>query len=174
MSPGVRYYCIVAPSRPGEALLGFDYLEAIDGSGVGVRACPIGAAFLMDKPWIDLLHLFSGEAPKDNYVNVVCAPIGCLLGSATSGVDFAGPKGSPDVVYRPQTALAGLYTVGVPNVAITLPHEDDADLQALQQYDFVLCPSDNYVEAFHDIGVTAHHVPPDPGQLGKLFAALLQ
>jgi hypothetical protein len=174
-APAVRYYCLVT-SGPGP-FLGFDYLEAIDISGVGVRACPIGPAFIVDPPWAELMHLFSGGNPEGKYVNVVCAPLGYSLGARTTGIDWAGPKGDPSVVYQPRTALAGLYTVGVPNVAITLPIDSwggaDDELQVLQQYDFVFCPTDEHVEAFKGVGISAHHVPPDAGQLAKLFAVLL-
>jgi hypothetical protein len=173
--PQVRFYCLMLAS-PMSVMLGLEYLLALDASGLGVRACPIGAAYLSQPPWNQVLNLFDGEL-TEKYVNVVCAPVGYLLGAPTTGVDFAGKKGDPGVVYQPQTALAGLHTAGVPNVAITLApvgrDEHDHEIQALKRYDLVLCPNDSHVQAFAEIGVSAHHVPSDAGQLARLFSVLL-
>ena len=184
--PRVRFYCLALPSDGPQ--LGFDYLEAIERTNLGVRACPIGPAFLMAGPWPRLSHLFMGEplGLRDRFVNVVCAPPGLSLGFAMTARDVAPPPDLPGVmkpvereeaiVYQPKTALSGLYTVGVKNVAITMPKPappDDPERQALLQYDFVLCPSAADAAAMGALKIPGLYVPPDAAILEKILVALL-
>lgn len=184
--PCVRFYCLALPSDGPQ--LGFDYLEALDHTDFGVRACPIGPAYLMAGDWPRLLHLFTGpplggrdtEGNLVEFVNVVCAPPGLSLGFAMTARQVAGPRDAAaapdDVVYQPKTALAGLYTIGVKNIAITMPRPalpDEAECAALALYDFVLCPTSEDAEMLGTLGVPALHVPPDPQLLDKILRALI-
>lgn len=188
----VRFYCLALPSDAPQ--LGVDYLTAIAGTGLGVVALPIGPAFLMAGPWPRLLHHFTAAVPAGQYVNVVCAPLGLSLGFASSRAEMGAstppmrkqgskvielPGDEDDIVYVPQTALSGLFTVGVPNVAIVQPpgaaqpRPSESELQALRQYDFVLSPTEAAVTAFALLDISAIHVPPDAGQLAKILGALV-
>jgi hypothetical protein len=173
--------------------MGIDYLRAFHATGIGVKACPIGPIMPMPS-WMDLMNLFMVADPQEGYVNVVVAPPGLSMGFAHTAAAVApgvamldGNKAPPvpgapqvlpsqEIVYQPQTALAGLYTVGVPNIAVTMSRPkppDEAEVRALQQYSFVLSPSDDDAQALRLIGVDAIHMLPDPGQLSRILDALL-
>jgi hypothetical protein len=176
----VRYYCLVTL---GEGpFLGYDVLQALARGGFDVRACPIGAAFLAYPPWLEVMHLFTAGPPSPPFINMVCAPLCYLLGQPTTGVDFAGLKGDPTIVYQPQTALMGLYTVGVPNVAVTLPRAPtgpategavSSEIQALEKYDLVIAPTEEDAQGLRDLGVSAISVPPDPARFVEILSPLL-
>jgi hypothetical protein len=171
----------------GGGSLGFDYLDAFDKTALGVLACPIGMAYFAAEPWSDVGRLFMGR-PAARYVNVVCAPPNLLMGQRLRASDApvlgsdgevrAIPSGKTEsIIYEPQTALAGLYTVGVPNVAITMARPrppEDHEIRALAQYDAVLCPSSSGTEELQRLGVVAMHVPADAEQLKRLVGWLLR
>jgi hypothetical protein len=195
MDAAIRYFCLVLPN--GGASLGYDYLEAFDKTELGVRACPIGPAFLMSEPWIKLNHLFHIGQIAKSYVNVVCAPPNLLMGTRLRVTDVKAPSRLPspgeetkpfalsapipgaaseDVVYEPQTALGGLFTVGVPNIAITMPRPkppDEDEVRALCQYDAVLAPTADDASTLRHLGIIAFHVPADPGQLERIVNWIL-
>ena len=179
----VRFFCLVLP--PGHEQTGYEYLDALDRSGKRVVACPIGMAYFTSAPWSGITRLFSGlTAPR--FVNVVCAPPGLVMGARMRAADVKPPLDpsgvawrkelSQEVVYEPSTALSGLYTVGVPNVAITTlgtkPLES-SEIRALAQYDAVFTPSGNDAEALRALGIHSMHIPPDPALLGRLMGWLL-
>jgi hypothetical protein len=194
----VRFFCLMLPN--GGAGLGYAYLEAFDQTGLGVKACPIGPAYLGADPWPKYAHLiFIGQVAR-SFVNVVVAPPNLLMGTRLRATDvkppnhlptageetapFALSAGTPatpaaaaeEVVYEPQTALGGLYTVGVPNIAITLPRPkppEDHEVRALAQYDAILCPTDADATALRHLGLVAFNVPPEPGQLARIVSWLL-
>lgn len=152
----VRYHCLAVP---GDApTLGFDVLAALRRAGISVRALSIGPAFLAWPPWNEHLEVFQAElAPR--FVNVVCAPPGLWLGSPMRASEDHGKKSeilASDRIYRPPTALTGLHTVGVPNVAVTMPKPrppDDHELVALRLYDRILCPSTDGTAELRALGL---------------------
>jgi len=170
--------------------MGYDYLEALHETGLGVRACPIGAAvFLMDVPWNKINHLFMGGETGASFVNIVCTPPNLLMGAAMKASDVKPPKGvGPSVgttsiapeetVYKPQTALSGLFTVGkgIKNIAITIPKPkppDEHEIRALQLYDAVLTPNLADTMVFEALGISAMHMPPDAKRLKELIDSML-
>lgn len=178
----VRFYCLALPSDAPSA--GFDYLEAIHNANISVKACPIGPVFIAGQ-WPKLMHLFAAPMPGDRYVNVVCSPLDLSLGFAMSkagvappvGIPGSAPEGSREVVYAPKTAISGLYTVGVPNIAITSAPRRQAskgDLDALVKYDVVIVPNENDIESFHHLGIEVMLTPPEafPGILRTILAML--
>jgi hypothetical protein len=196
MDAAIRFFCLVLPSEGPQA--GFDYLEALEATELGVRAAPIGPAFLMSGRWPELQHLFFIGQVAKSYINVVCSPPNLLLGHTLRAVDVApsqDERSRPDTsraappvfaegtsvdplepVYQAQTALAGLYTIGVPNIAITMPRPkppDDHEIAALMKYDAVLSPSDRDADALGMLGVPAMHLPPETEKLKKFFSLLL-
>lgn len=198
----IRYFCLVLPN--GGAQLGYDYLDALDRTGLGVAAQPIGPAFFMVEPWIKLNHLFAASTIAPRYVNVVCAPPNLLMGKRLQVTDVKAPGRLPapgeetrpfalsatpravrqtpgqveeDAVYEPQTALGGLFTVGVPNIAITMPRPkppDEAEVRALNQYDAVIAPSSEDAAALRHLGIDAFHLPPDPKPLKRILDWVLR
>lgn len=168
-APRIRFYCLALPGDAPQ--LGFDYLEALHQAGLAVKACPIGPMFLHGR-WPELMHLFVGaDMPDGRYVNVVCAPIGLPLGYASTRAASGPPIGvvpgvatrDRDVVYAPQTALAGLYTVGAPNVALVMAPRAEppgGELQALTRYQRVCAPTESEATKLHALGVAADAIPP--------------
>lgn len=179
----LRYFCMVMPT--GGPSLGFDYLEALHLTGLGVKACPIGPAFLMSGPWPALMNLFVGPGQVAKaFVNVVCAPPDLLMGQALREVDVKPPSGAgpltgekarEEVVYKPQTAISGLFTVGVPNIAITAARPrppSEHEITALLKYDAVITPSETDAMVLKGLGVVAIHMPPEKDQLARLIASV--
>jgi len=183
----IRYFCMVLPN--GGAQLGFDYLEAFDKTGLGVRACPIGPAFLMSGGWPKLTPLFFIGQNAKRYVNVVCAPPGLFMGHVLRAIDVKPPPDvlksslvssedtNPDakdierIIYDPQTALSGLFTVGVPNIAVTMPKPklpDEKETSVLRRYDAVLCPTVEDANALRQLGIIAFQMPPEPTLLARV------
>jgi hypothetical protein len=149
----IRYWCVIGPGIPRYYLAAFK--EAFQ-----VRAIPIGGMFVGGLPgdWAELNSCFTGEI-QEPYVNVVCAPPGLMLGTSKKASDmqlsphemarFTGAPRPPipqdqrdEEIYTPQTALVGLRTEGVRNIAITaaIPTPpDEHEIEALKKYDQVLC-----------------------------------
>ncbi len=194
----LRFFCCVAPGPVGEVPL--RYLEALVGTGIPTLTAPIGLAFMgvMGPRWQALSHTFTTELVEP-YVNIVCAPPGLLMGSPIRASDMqmsaseraelisdglALPpapaehgEDADEIVYVPHTALAGLYTVGVPNIAITdtRPKPPDAnEIRALAQYNRVVCSNTKDVVALRALGVDADKREPDARRWGYLLRDLEQ
>ncbi len=184
----IRYFCQVHPGAAGETPAG--YLEALAATGRAVRAQPIGVAnFDIDGRWRLLRHLFITPMTTP-FVNVVCAPAGLSLGQRfTLKIDrrLGHVQTRPDVVYEPETALVGYYTLGCFNVAITSPFPAPSphELQALAKYDLVICPRPadalelaNLMLVQIPVGVPRHarvlHVDPRPDLLGAQLDLLCE
>jgi hypothetical protein len=174
----VRYHCLAVPGQRGsQPSLGLDVLLALRRAGLAVRALSIGPAFLAWPPWSDHLDVFAAElAPR--YVNVVCAPPGLYLGVPMRASEDHGRKSeikASDRIYRPPTALTGLHTVGVPNVAVTMPRPrppDQHELVALRLYDAVLCPDPAGAVEFMELGLeNADHARP--ADVPRIVAGLI-
>jgi hypothetical protein len=94
--------------------------------------------------------------------------------------DFSGPDAGDESVYVPATAFGGLWTKGVPNVAITaLSGKRLADKEAywLSRYDKVICPSFEDAEALSELHISAEVIPMDRpallvGAISKLVDSL--
>lgn len=179
----IRYFCIALPGQKPQ--LGFEYVKAMDDAGLDVRVMSIGPAFLATKPWSDVHHLFLTPLAK-RFINVVCAPAGYMMGTTVKASDIAPPKSvvggtektpAPHaVVYRPQTALSNLFTVGVTNIAITRswPQPPDTDeLAVLGRYDAVVCPSDKDRLVFEQLGIDARVIDPESDEIAHFLACFL-
>jgi hypothetical protein len=180
----IRLFCLTLPN-PGPQL-GLRYALACEKTGLGVVVCPIGLFSLMGGPWQDHLHLFVGAIDAD-FVNIVVSPPGLLLGQTLKERDVKPPAGlggplplgtpaqGSEIVYRPLTALAGLHTAGVPNVAVTMVKPrlpEAAEIEALSRYDLVFTPTIEDLEVLLGLGVTALLVPPESESFEALIRGL--
>ena len=169
----VRFFCQLTPRD--EPLPAAAYLTGIVSMGVGVRVLAIFGMVTPDGPWAPFArHMMT--PPADRYVNIVCAPTGLALGRVKRASELGGALGQgfpglndlaagqshDEVVYVPPTALGGLYTVGMPNIAITVPPAlgsvSDEERRALEQYSAVLTPTDEMAQIFeieHGVKATA-------------------
>ena len=169
----IRFACVTIPSMDPEGIA-FSYLKAIEGTGLGVRIMPIGVMHFGIPPWNAVPHLFL-TALKTRYINVVCAEPGLRLGAAISAAQFSVPGNGDEAAYEPPTALSGLFTVGIPNVAIlsgkTLP--EGKELESLKHYTAVVCPGDEGAGALAKAGVrSVVRIPPESDQLSRLFSGM--
>lgn len=168
----IRYFCqLTLEDAP---LPSIAYLAALAQTTWGVRALSIFGMPAPVGPWAPYAALFATPvAPV--YLNVVCALPGMPMGTPRKASELAGSMRGPgglthaagkdDVVYLPQTALAGLFTVGVKNVAITVPPPRDSisdeEWRALERYDLVVTPTETMAELLEtDHGVKAVAVEP--------------
>ena len=192
----LRFFCCVVPGPPGEVPR--RYLKALIATGIPTLTVPIGMAFMgtAGPQWQKLSGTFT-TALEEPYVNIVCAPPGLLMGSPIRASDMqispaeraelvcdglavppapsAVGDDASELIYTPQTALAGLYTVGVPNIAITdtRPKPPDAnEIRALAQYDRVVGPNRSDRDALVDVGVAAEWLPPQHEQWSPLLKRL--
>jgi hypothetical protein len=120
---------------------GLAYLTALD--DVGVQLCAVtsvrGGTDLGDprSPWQPLAHLFVRELHAKHYVNIVCGDNG-------------------DVHH--------LYTIGIPNIAITgisPRHPTPSELVSISKFDEVLCPTETDAAALRQAGIhRATFCPP--------------
>ncbi|MCC7024636.1 MAG: hypothetical protein IT338_17545 [Thermomicrobiales bacterium] len=188
----IRYFCLVARGAAGDAA--HAYLVALAQTGRPLRAQPIGLAqFDCEPRWWQVTRLFT-RPMGTRFVNVVCARPGLALGVRLparalrpQGADdplrelerAIGPlPDAPDDVYQPELALAGLYTVGCRNVAITsaTPPPSDVELAALHRYDLVIATSPDDRDRLRDLLGHRHprvvHVPPDASLLGAFLDEL--
>jgi hypothetical protein len=133
------------------------YLFALSGLPVcAISSLPKASLDLSSErsPWYELRECFSFRGMADRYVNVVC--------------------GIGDDVHR-------LYTVGMPNLAITGVYtgigtvEPKADeVESLKKYDAVICPTVADAQFLKSrYGIDATCVPPDPHLLTPLIERLL-
>ena len=189
MAVEVRYHFVWGPKRPKSVRyrwwpdLGYKYLRAIMQAGYDVRAIPIGFAHfqvLNEKPWKHwkkVYEAFASSRATTAGVNIVCAPLGFTMGRTVRLKDLAPQSidGVPgfltanntsdpeQVVYEPSTAIAGLWTEGFRNVAITGTVASDvtaSDLEASRRYDLVLTPTQREVEQLKRLGVSAQSCTP--------------
>lgn len=167
----VRYFCMVGPPAPKghKGLwwpdLGFRYANALLFSAGPMRIVPVGnARFDADgganfQRWREMAPLFSG-ALAENFVNVVCAPMGAPMTPALS----LPSKMNGTIEIPAVPVLAGLWTAGQRNIAITSSYEamgDPAtDLEALYKYDLVIVQDEPDAIGLRDRGVTAQHYTP--------------
>jgi hypothetical protein len=176
----IRFACVTVPSMDTGGIT-FPYLKAIEDTGLGVRIMPIGMARFDAPPWNQVPHLFTA-ALKERYINVVCVEPGVTLGAAVSTAQFGNPKAGDEEAYAPPTAISGLFTVGIPNIAIlsgaTLP--EGKELEALGRYTAVVCPTtkeslDLDLALYQTLGPGATPtiiIPPDPDRLSSLFSGM--
>lgn len=168
----IRYACVTSPGMDSDGLA-WPYLEAAIATGLGVRVMPIGLAAMWLAPWNGVPQVFL-SALKTRFINVVCVPAGLAMGAPVSAAQFGNAKASEEAAYKPPMALHGLFTVGIPNVAI-LPDAErlsQTELETLKLYTEVICPSSEGVTALKTQGVRAVEVPPDPRRLAKLFSGM--
>ncbi len=181
----IRFWCIPDGSAALEPVI---YLRSLLETGLGVRAVSItGLTFFVGKkhedagPWARFATAFTAPVAR-RYINVVCAPIGYIMGGRMAPKTRAqgDPIDSSEFIATPKSALSGLYTVGVPNVAITTPPAGDTEMpemcgQALKQYDSVLSPTPADAERLRELGVhlACSVSPGDSAALKELMTALL-
>lgn len=175
-----------------ESGIAFSYLKAIDATGLGVRIMPIGLALFDRPPWSEMPQVFTASI-SEPFINVVCVPLGVTLGAPVSAAKFVednledseaalAPESMRIEVpvnveggYVPETAIKGLHTDNVFNVAIvdgiSPPSEEDAF--ALCRYSRVICPTHEGTTVLCKQGVPAATIPPESDKLAKLFADFL-
>lgn len=173
----IRFFCEVSPGVAGA--VAFAYLEALSNVGRAIRAQPIGMASF-EPPWRQATRLFLTPMSAP-FVNIVCARPGLDLGQrfALKVLKRLGNKQDlPDVVYQPNTALVGYYTVGCVNIAITgvRPPPSPEEVSALAKYDAVICPTEEdtvelrrLLSQQHQRHARVVHVDPHPDLLGALL-----
>lgn len=164
----LRYHCVTM--AVAEPILGLDYLRAL-AKHYEVQACPIGPAFLAAPPWSQVSDLFlPKEFDNGFFINVVCAPVDMMAGQTIRQSDLApdtsvpGAKpASSDVVYRPSTVFGALFTVGVMNIAITLPTREpsEAEQRVLTRYSAIWTPTESARERLRAWGIHAQVVVPE-------------
>lgn len=154
--------------------IAFPYLQAIDGTGLGVRVMPIGAMHFGMTPWNLVSHLFM-TALKTRFINVVAIEPGTSLGAPISSSQFGRAGSGEEAAYQPSLALSGLFTVGIPNVAIisgvTMPK--DKEIDSLRHYTAVVCCTDSGVQDLGKLGVKAVKIPAESDQLSRLFSGMM-
>lgn len=169
----IRYACLTSPGMDTEGLA-FPYLKALDETRLGVRVMPVGMVAMWLEPWNQLPHVFM-SALKMRFINVVCVPPGVSLGMPISVAQFGNGSGTQEgAVYKPDMAISGLYTVGIPNVAVlagtgALEHKE---VESLKIYDAVVCPTTEGSAALEAQGIKAVTIPPEPGKLSRLFSGM--
>lgn len=174
----IRYY-FDAEVTDESIVTGLSYLEAMAAAKLRVKPCPIGGAFLEGR-WSKLMPLFTAPMPGARYVNVVCAGYGRSLGSPMRA-DHCDPRRGVrtaalgEEVYRPKTAFTGLYTVGVPNVAIVVgeTRAEDEEIEALCRYTAVFTSTEVAADDLRHRGVSpVTKMRPDPYELSRLLGLL--
>jgi hypothetical protein len=132
------------------------------------------------EPWNRVSPLFLTTL-KTRFINVVCVEPGTKLGERFQATRIVmtpqGPMNdTPDdaAVYEPPMAISGLYTVGIPNIAIlsgkTMP--DDKELETLKRYDTVICADIQASLALDKLGVKSAVISPEPDQLSRVFSGM--
>lgn len=166
----IRYAC---PTSPGmdKGGLAFQYLQILMETGLGVRIMPIGVALFDRAPWDEVPEVFT-NALDTEYINVVCAPPGLTLGANISAAQFGNDKASEDPAYKPTTAIAGLYTIGVPNIAILDGKGDfePEELEALKKYSKVMCSTLEGIQNLFEQGGVFASVIDEPKEILSLFS----
>jgi len=134
----------------------YEYLSAIRDAGLLVRAISVGAARLESRrgsgpAWSNVADAFTYQALAGSLrVNVVCAPLGMYLGAPkkTTSIDAETGGRVEQTGYDPSTAIRGLWTEGMINVAITGGEtQSRSEIECLRShYDLVLCAEADDVE----------------------------
>lgn len=164
MEAHLRYYCQVTPGADTE----YAYLRCLEGLGHGVRLLPIGTAYLQVpnipewRRWLEYAELLVAPMAMP-YLNVVCSRPNVTLGVRMTGADFLPGAGSDEIVYDPSTAFGGLYTDGVPNIAIVsqgAKPPSEREIAALSRYELLACPTIEDSQALCDLGLSAEAIPP--------------
>jgi len=151
--------------------LAFPYLEAILGTGLGVRLMPVGLVALWLSPWNQVPEVFV-SALRTRFINVLCVPAGLKVGATVSAAQF-GNEAAKGAAYEPPLAMQGLFTVGVPNVAIVRASEfDPKEISTLKKCTAVVCPTKEDADALGICGVKAVVIPPESDQLSRLFSGM--
>lgn len=151
----IRFCCVTDAQNDSEQIA-FPYLEAIEGTGLGARVMPLGAMHFAVAPWSALGHLFI-SALRPRFINVVCVPPGLPL----------PPQGD-------QTALSGLFTLGIPNIAITTgagPYTAK-EAKMLKMYNRVIVPDGSEATELRTIGIPFEEIPPEAEPLSLLFSGI--
>lgn len=178
----IRFYCVTYGPAAED---GLRYLEGLQQAGAQVRALAIGHMALAGNPrWWAQREAFTRELTKP-YANVVCAPLGLLLGGTLTSRQLAqlsqaipglGHLPADEEVYRPQTAFQGLFTVGCRNVAIAIvPAEGtpaQEEIYALARYERVYCPTYAQALVLRMHGIEAQALGPTPVELNPLVEDL--
>lgn len=190
MAAAIRFYGAVGPRSAAIKYwwpdIAFRYALALRQHGL--RMLALGAAqfeFFAPaarqdptiKHWQHLANEFMAPI-AERFVNIVCCPAGVPLGERMSAASFL-PEGKDDddrgYSYEPDYALHGLLTVGVRNIAITAGFHSQCDgtitpaefsvreRTALKQYDAIITPYAEDLEALEGIGISARHL--SAGQL---------
>lgn len=174
----IRYACVTIPGMDQEKI-SVAYLQALDETGLGVRLMPIGMVTAWSPPWNDYPHVFT-SALKTRYINVVCVPPGVPLGAPVSPAQFGHGRSTGQeqvAAYEPDSALVGLFTVGIPNVAIIAGESEctDKEVESLKHYNAVVCPTEKGTENMRALGVkNAICIPPDSLMLSRLLSGISQ
>ena len=139
----IRYFChIGGPSK--FAAMGSDYFVALQATGILVRVIPINPANISGSLWDDYVPELTREVPKE-YVNVICG-------------------GNDD--------LERLFTIGVKNVAITAALNgalSEKEVMVLNDYDAILCPTEDEAQTLRLLDLLAVRVAPDSITLTRLI-----
>ena len=130
--------------------LSFAFFLALKGTGTPTRVLATNMADLgpPGSRWDRYGEDFTRSVPKQ-YINIIC-----------------GDNGE----------LVRLFTVGVPNIAITASWNGaptDDEVTSLQLYDAVLCPSRDEAQVYQTLGVLAVHVEPHPAVLASLIRGFI-
>lgn len=152
--------------------LAFPYLEAILGTGLGVRLMPVGMVALWLPPWNQVPQAFVSTL-STHFINVMCVPAGLKVGATVSAAQF-GNEEAQGAAYEPPLALHGLFTVGVPNVAI-VPGDagfDPKEIATLKKCTGVVCPTEEGAANLLSLGIQATVIPPESDQLSSLFSGM--
>lgn len=169
----IRFACVTTPGMDREGIA-FPYLQAIEKTGLGVRVMPIGAMHFGMAPWNLVSHLFM-TALKTRFINVVAIEPGTSLGTAISSAQFGHAGSGGQVAYQPPLALSGLFTVGIPNVAImsgvTMPAGKEID--SLKHYTAVICVVASGVRDLGKLGIKAVSIPAESDSLSRLFSGMM-
>ncbi|MFH1834237.1 MAG: hypothetical protein ABH877_04360 [bacterium] len=188
----VRMFLIAGPRQLGAftwADVSYQYLIALRVSGIKPRAIPIGGLQLPERAkqdrawshWLQVADAFQGDLGAVS-VNVVCIPLGVPLGKSVMASEFVVPdrlakiavpevKEPGETVYEPSTAISGLYTDGMVNIALTgclgvgvTASYVDEDLRFLldhpKAYSLILCPQMADVTWLGERGIEAQWCPP--------------
>ena len=147
-SPFLRYFCHVGQNTPfGD--LSFSYFAALRKTGIPIRVLACNPnAMISGGRWNEFNEEFLRSIPEQ-FINVVCGDNGELL---------------------------RLYTVNVPNIAITATYNgepSDNEITVLQRYDAVLCPNVDETVAYQMLGVKATYMDADPAHLADLLRGFL-
>lgn len=190
----IRYFCRVAPGEAGD--VSYLYLSELRRLSIPTRALPIGgaAALGFDRRWFDIGDSFT-VAMAIPFINIVCAPLGMLLGTRTpltamgTSTDLPhelgqvlGPsarrtQAAPTLVYEPQTAFVGLHTAGARNIAIVdgaLDSPGETEIAALKRYDLVIVPDFLHETAHRISGVKTVYVPANANRLAEVIGELCE